>query len=97
VHDDGTNAAGPGPDADEDELQADIERTREELGETLGALSDKLDVKSQVQRRAELAKDAVGEQARELTEQAQKNRGAIIAAVTATAVAIGILVYVRRR
>ena len=34
-----------GPDAGIDDIQADIERTRKELGDTVGALSAKLDVK----------------------------------------------------
>ena len=46
--------AEPGPDAGVDDIQADIERTRKELGDTVGALSAKLDVK-------ERAKDKVAE------------------------------------
>ncbi|MBV8930497.1 MAG: DUF3618 domain-containing protein, partial [Mycobacteriaceae bacterium] len=36
----------PGPDAGIGDIQSDIERTRHELGETVGALSAKLDVKA---------------------------------------------------
>lgn len=49
----------PGPDAGVDDIQADIERTRKELGETVGALSDKLDVKERTKQKA-----AVNERAR---------------------------------
>lgn len=38
-------SAEPGPDARIDEIQSDIERTRGELGETVGALTTKLDRK----------------------------------------------------
>ena len=37
----------PGPDAGIDDIQADIEHTRKELGETIGALSAKADVTGQ--------------------------------------------------
>jgi ElaB/YqjD/DUF883 family membrane-anchored ribosome-binding protein len=35
-----------------EEIQADIETTREELGETVGAIAEKADVKKQVKRKA---------------------------------------------
>ena len=34
----------PGPDAGIEELQSDIDKTRDELGQTVAALSDKLDL-----------------------------------------------------
>ncbi|WP_375485412.1 DUF3618 domain-containing protein [uncultured Mycobacterium sp.] len=34
----------PGPDAGISDVQADIEHTRSQLGDTVGALSDKFDV-----------------------------------------------------
>jgi hypothetical protein len=43
-----------GADLSTDELEADIERTREELGRTVDALSQKFDVKAQA--RLELGK-----------------------------------------
>ncbi len=43
----------PGPNAGIDEIQADIARTREQLGETVSALTGKLDVKAQAQQRVE--------------------------------------------
>jgi hypothetical protein len=42
----------PGPDAGIDDIQADIEHTRKELGETIGALSAKADVTGQVQHKS---------------------------------------------
>ena len=40
----------PGPDAGLDEIQTDIDQTRQQLGETVEALSAKLDVKAQARQ-----------------------------------------------
>lgn len=50
------------------QLQEDIEQTREDLGETVGALAAKLDVKARARQRAQ----AVRAKAGDLTEQARK-------------------------
>jgi cobalamin biosynthesis Mg chelatase CobN len=55
----------PGPDAGIDEIQADIEHTRKELGETIGALSAKADVTGRVQQKPAETKDRVAEKANE--------------------------------
>jgi ElaB/YqjD/DUF883 family membrane-anchored ribosome-binding protein len=49
------DAAGPEPgaDASQEEIEADIARTRRELGETVEALSGKLDPKAQAQHQVE--------------------------------------------
>lgn len=48
-----------GKDATADEIESDIERTRAELGDTVDALTQKLDVKSQAQHKAaDVKKDA---------------------------------------
>jgi len=47
----GTSAAGTEEKPDIDQLQADIEQTRTELGETVEALTAKLDVKSRAKDR----------------------------------------------
>lgn len=39
------------------EIEADIEQTRQHLGETIDAINDKLDVKSHVKSSADQAKD----------------------------------------
>lgn len=44
--------SGGAPPANPDELMAEIERTREELGETVEALAAKADVKARAQQRA---------------------------------------------
>lgn len=47
------DASEPGTGLSVDDLQADIERTREQLGNTVDALSEKLDVKAQTRHKME--------------------------------------------
>jgi ElaB/YqjD/DUF883 family membrane-anchored ribosome-binding protein len=42
-----------------EEIRAEIERTREQLGDTVEALAEKTDVKAQVAKRIDAAKDRV--------------------------------------
>ena len=49
----------PGPDADIDELQTDIEQTRKELGETVEALTAKMDVKERTKEKLAETKERV--------------------------------------
>jgi Protein of unknown function (DUF3618) len=65
----------PTKEADLDDIQADIERTREQLGETVEALTDKFDVKGRAKHKAQDAKQAVVDGA-----QTAKARGADAAA-----------------
>ena len=51
----------PGSDAGIDDIQADIEHTREELGETIEALSAKADVKGRVKHKVADTKDRITE------------------------------------
>ena len=53
------DSAEPGPDAGIDDIQADIEQTRKELGDTVGALSAKLDVKERAKNKASETKERV--------------------------------------
>ncbi|MCG7582419.1 DUF3618 domain-containing protein [Mycolicibacterium sp. OfavD-34-C] len=76
----------PGPDAGIEELQADIERTRGELGDTVAALSDKMDVKTRTQNRIH-----------EVADNAKAEPAVPVAAVLAAAAAVGLLVWLRRR
>ena len=66
-----TSARGPqpGPDATPEELVADIEATRAELGDTVEALAQKLDVKAQARQSLDDAKQRAGTQARVLRER----------------------------
>jgi hypothetical protein len=69
-------------------LRREIERTRAELGETVGALSHKADVKTQAREKVEHAKQNVQAQARALAA------GPVVAGI---AVALVVLLLVRRR
>ncbi|SUA03687.1 Protein of uncharacterised function (DUF3618) [Mycolicibacterium fortuitum] len=87
----------PGPDAGIEELQSDIDKTRDELGQTVAALSDKLDLKGRAQDKAAETKEAVVDRAHAATEAAQSKPAIPVAAVIATLAAIGLLVWWRRR
>jgi ElaB/YqjD/DUF883 family membrane-anchored ribosome-binding protein len=82
----GPDQPHPAPAADVDELQADIEQTRAELGATTRALADKLDVKARAGEAASDAKDRVVEEAVPI--------GAIAAA--AVALVLGVVIWRRR-
>ena len=53
----------PGPDADIDDIQSDIAATRKELGETVEALSAKMDVKQRTKDKAAETKEAIVDKA----------------------------------
>ena len=55
----------PGPDAGIDDIQADIEHTRKELGETIEALATKADVKGRVKQKTADTRDRITEKAHE--------------------------------
>ncbi|WP_307787031.1 DUF3618 domain-containing protein [Mycolicibacterium mengxianglii] len=94
---DSTNGAAPEPgsDAGIDELQADIERTRDELGKTVGALADKADVKARAQEKVAVTKDAAVEKIHIAQATVQRNPRIDVAVVVA--VVIGIVIWARRR
>jgi Protein of unknown function (DUF3618) len=90
----------PGPDAGADEIQADIERTREELGDTVGALSAKLDVKQRTRQKAAETKERVVGSAQNLRQVATQDpnvKMSLIAVLAIGALAAGLLVWKRRR
>jgi hypothetical protein len=90
----------PGPDAGVEDIQADIEKTRSELGETVSALSSKLDVKEQARQKAADTKERVSEGAHAAKHAATDNpqRTVPIAALVVAAVlTLGIVIYRRRR
>ena len=64
-------ASLPEPDAGIDDIQADIERTRKELGETIGALSAKADVTGRVQHKVADTKGRI-------TEKASETKGVVV-------------------
>lgn len=87
----------PGPDAGIDDLQADIERTRAELGETVGALSDKLDVKGRAQQKVADTKQAVAQRSHDALDTAKAKPAVPVGVVVAAAAALGLLIWLRRR
>ncbi len=95
-----------------EQIEADIEQTRQELGQTVEALGAKLDVKTRAKERISAATDRAGSgvlaarvKAAELTERAKDTttdeqgrlRPAIPVAVSFVAVATVALVIWRRR
>ena len=105
-HPDATPAE-PGPDASAEDLQADIDHTRAELGQTVGALTAKLDVKAR-------ARDAAADAKRQVADQSRMAKNAVIAKTTTpdgavkpavpvaavaalVAVAVGVVIWRRRR
>jgi ElaB/YqjD/DUF883 family membrane-anchored ribosome-binding protein len=101
----------PGPDADKHAIEADIERTRNELGETVQALSEKLDVKERAKEKAAETKQQVVHKADEVkhtvADKADTVRHTVVdnpkrsvpvaAIVLIGALAVGIVVWRKRR
>src|SRR5215212_4434485 len=84
----------PGPDADKKAIQADIDQTRNQLAETVEALSHKLDVKEQARHKVDDTKARVGEKALVARQKAAEVPAPVIAV---TAVALVSLIFWRRR
>ena len=89
-----------------EEIQAEIETTREELGETVSALAEKADVKGQAQRKVEETKrqaranlSGASDTAKELAvgapQRARENP--VPLAIAAGAVGLAAIVWLRRR
>jgi Protein of unknown function (DUF3618) len=102
----------PGPDASVDEIQADIEATRHALGQTVEAVSAKLDVKQRVDNKVHDAKGLVAAKAQALqakasdlgsqaTRAATDDKGGVrpivpVVALSVVAVIVGILIWKRQ-
>jgi len=89
----------PGPDAGVDDIQADIERTRTELGDTVGALSAKLDVKNRTKQKATETKERVVAKAqtvRHVATEDPKRTVPVIAVLVIGALAVGVVLRRRR-
>ena len=98
AHPDSTPAE-PGPDAGIDDIQADIERTRKELGDTVGALSAKLDVKERTKQKAAETKERVVETTHSvgrIVTEPEVTRP-VITVLVIGALAVGVVVWRRRR
>ena len=91
-----------------EEISEDIERTRQEVGETVSALTDKLDVKGRAQAKVADTKERVTDAAEtarhDVVHAVTDDEGAIKPGLSAaatlvatTAVLLGIVVWLRRR
>ena len=94
------------------EIQADVERTRDHLGETVGALSSKLDVKQRAKQRASDTRELIAEKAHAVQAMgsgltatavnvATDDKGSVKPVVPSTVVAVvgvilGIVIWKRR-
>jgi hypothetical protein len=103
----------PDPDASVDDIQADIEATRHELGETVGALSAKLDVKHQAKQKVDDAKDVIADKVHtvrakgsdvgsHVVDVATDDEGAVrpvvpVAVLALIALTLGVIIWRRRR
>jgi hypothetical protein len=111
------NAADPGrpepaSDASVDEIQKDIDATRGELGETVEALSAKLDVKHQAKQKIDDTKDVIADKVHtvrskgsdvgsHVVDAATDDEGSVrpvvpIAALALIAAIVGVLIWRRR-
>ena len=95
--DGGSSGTEPGPEAGIDELRADIEHTREQLGESVSALGSKFDVKGRAEDRVAAAKAAVITGAHSVTENARVYPAVPAALATAAVALVVAVVLVRRR
>jgi ElaB/YqjD/DUF883 family membrane-anchored ribosome-binding protein len=89
----------PGPDAGVDDIQADIEQTRQELGETVHALQAKLDVKERTKEKVAETKERVVDKAdtlRHTVTDNPKRTIPVVAIVLIGALAVGIVFWRRR-
>lgn len=89
----------PGPEAEIDDLATDIEQTRKELGETVEALSAKMDVKQRTKDKAADTKEAVVDKAHALVHTTFDDGRAKVTVPVAAAVVVGVaaLVWFLRR
>jgi len=88
----------PGPDAGVDDIQADIERTRKELGDTVGALSAKLNVKERAKDKAVESKERVVDTAHTVGRIATEPKVKMpVIAVLVIGLTVGIVIWWKRR
>ena len=81
-----TESNAPGPESQDEsqspeELRAEIERTQEQLGDTVEALAHKTDVKAQASARIDAAKESVQQTVHGVQESVQHTREDFVAKV----------------
>jgi len=92
----------PGADADIDGIQADIEETRKELGETVEALTAKLDLTERAKQKAAETKETVIDKAQTLRRAAAEDyprakQTLPVVVLLLVGLTVGILLWRRRR
>jgi hypothetical protein len=84
-----------------EEIQADIELQREQLAETVDQLTQKLDVKANTKAKIDDVKVQAQVKASEVKDRATtddgKPRPEVLGAAAAVVVAIGLIIWLRRR
>ena len=88
--------AEPPDDAGPEEIERHIERTREELGDTVDALVNKFDVKSQLRETQARVRVQAGDMTERGRAMAQEHRTILIAAGAVAVAAVAGLVAWRR-
>lgn len=94
-----TRYSGPEPPkgASADEIEAHIEHTREELGDTVEALSHKFDVKAQAQEKVAQAKGKADIMADRVRESSPRPKALLAALGAAAAAVAGVIAWRRKR
>ncbi|OAN38962.1 DUF3618 domain-containing protein [Mycolicibacterium iranicum] len=87
----------PRSDPSIDALKADIEQTRVDLGETVGALSDKLDVKSRAKDAIADVKDTVAQRGHDVVDSAKQRPALPAALLVAALLGVALVIWRRRR
>ena len=89
----------PGPDAGVDEIRTDIEQTRKELGDTVGALTAKMDVKTRTKEKVAETRDLVADRAHAVQHVALDDGRARVTVPAAAVVVVGVaaLIWLLRR
>lgn len=103
----------PGPDATVEDIHADIETTRTELGHTVEALTAKLDVKAQAKQKVDDTKELLTDKAHTVRAKGAEVGSQIVnmatddddsvrpmvpaAAVALVVVIVGVIIWRRRR
>ena len=88
-----TSAERRGPE----EIQAEINETREELGETVEALAEKGDVKAQAKARFDDVREEAKQRADQVKRDPRANPEPIIAGILAVVIGLVILRKLRSR
>jgi len=86
---------GPPKGASTEEIEADIARTRERLGDTVDALSERLDVKAQAKKKAQQTKDRAKSKAQHIQDQA--GPALPIGAAVAVVLVVALVIWRRQR